>query len=89
VTGLPPVAFTAYPGFCTQSTCVSPDPSEGIAVTLVSGKTTTLNLTGTFLQTGQAFVSGTVTVTGAPTGFTDPVGVSACPASGTAPCQVI
>jgi hypothetical protein len=89
LSGLPPGAWTAYPGFCTQSSCITPDPNNGTAVTLVGGQTSTVNLTSTFLQPGQAFLSGTVSVTGAPTGFSDQIGVSACPQSGTAPCQVL
>jgi hypothetical protein len=88
LSGLPPGAWTAYPGFCTQSSCGTPDPNNGTAVTLVGGQTTTLNLTGKFLEPGQAFVSGTVSVTGAPAGFSAQVGVSACPQGGTLPCQV-
>jgi hypothetical protein len=89
LSGLPPGAWMAYAGFCTQSSCGTPDPNTGTAVTLVAGQTSTLNLTGKFLQPGQAFVSGTVSVTGAPAGFSAPLGVSACPQSGTLPCQVI
>jgi hypothetical protein len=88
MSGLPPGAWTAYLNFCTQSSCGTPNPSDGIAVTLVGGQTTTLNLTTKFLQPGQAFLNGTVTVTGAPTGFSDQIGISACPQSGSAPCQV-
>jgi hypothetical protein len=78
-----------YPSFCTQSNCNLPDPSGGTAVTLVGDQTTTLNLTSKFLGPGQAFVSGTVTVTAAPAGFSTQLGVSACPQSGSTPCQVI
>ena len=88
VSGLPPGAWTAYPSFCTESTCNTPNPNDGTAATLVGGQTTTLNLTTKFLQPGQAFLSGTVTVTGAPAGFSDDLGVSACPKGGT-PCQVV
>jgi hypothetical protein len=89
VSGLPPGAWTAYPSFCTQTNCATPDPSNGTAVTLAGGKTTTLNLTSKFLGSGQAFLSGTVSVTGAPAGFSAPLGVSACPQGGTTSCQVI
>jgi hypothetical protein len=88
LSGLPPGTWTAYPAFCTQSSCGTPNPSDGTSVTLVGNQTTTLNLTTKFLQPGQAFLGGTVTVTGAPTGFSDQLGVSACPQSGSAPCQV-
>jgi hypothetical protein len=88
MSGLPPGIWTAYLAFCTQSSCGTPNPKDGTALTLVGGQTTTSNLTAKFLQPGQAFLSGTVTVTGAPTGFSDQIGVSACPQSGSAPCQV-
>jgi hypothetical protein len=87
VSGLPPGDWTAYAGFCTVSACEPPDANDGTAVTLVAGQTTTVNLTTRFLQPGQAFVSGIVSVTGAPAGFSDQLGVSACPQSGA--CQVV
>lgn len=87
VNGLPPGTWTAFPSFCTETSCVTPNPNGGTFVTLVGGQTSTLNLTRRFLAIGQGFVSGSLTVTGAPAGFSAPVGVSACPASGT--CQVI
>ena len=43
-----------------------------------AGDTTTLDLSTPFLTPGYGLLSGTVTVTGAPSGFSDPVAVSAC-----------
>jgi hypothetical protein len=47
-------------------------------LTLVSGVTSTANLTTPYIVPGYGLVSGKVTVTGAPRGFSDPVGVSLC-----------
>ncbi|HWD55080.1 MAG TPA: hypothetical protein VG346_08145 [Acidimicrobiales bacterium] len=85
ITGLPPGSWTAYPGFCAQTGCGF-NQQAGVPVTLSAGKTTTANLSTPFLLPGQALLSGTVTVLDAPSGFSDPVGVSACHA-GTSNCQ--
>jgi hypothetical protein len=85
ITGLPPGSWTAYPGFCAQSGCGF-NAQAGVPVTLTAGKTTRANLATSFLLPGQALLSGTVTVLRPPSGFSNAVGVSACPA-GTSTCQ--
>jgi len=85
ITGLPPGSWTAYPGFCAQSGCGF-NAQAGVPVTLTAGRTTKANLTTSFLLPGQALLAGTVTVLNAPTGFSNPVGVSACQ-PGTTTCQ--
>jgi hypothetical protein len=81
VTGLPPGAWTAYPGYCTQFGCVT-NANAGKALTLVAGRTTRANLTTPFILPGEGLLTGTVTVTGAPPGFSDPAALSACPVGG-------
>jgi hypothetical protein len=85
ITGLPPGSWTAYPGYCAQFGCET-NAAAGRAFTLWSGLTRTQDLSTRFIIPGKGFLSGTVTVTGAPTGFADPVGVTACQA-GTTSCQ--
>ncbi len=77
VTGLPPGTWIAYPGFCSEFGCFT-NAKAGKTVTLVAGDTATLDLTTPFVTPGNGLLSGTVTVTGAPSGFSDPVAVSAC-----------
>ena len=43
VSGLPPVEWTVYPSYCTQFGCETNAP-DGKAVTLVAGKTSTVNV---------------------------------------------
>ncbi len=81
VTNLAPGSWTAYPGFCARSGCVT-HTSDSQTAKLKSGKTTTLNLSTAFLEFGQALLYGTVTVTGAPSGFTPTLGVNACQLAG-------
>ncbi len=76
VTNLPPGSWTAYPGFCARSGCVTHTGNKQ-TVTLSKGKTTTLNLSTPFLLFGQTLLYGTVTVTGAPSGFSATLGVNA------------
>ncbi len=77
LTGLPPGQWTAYPSFCLQSGC-STNAKKGVAVTLVGGKTSNVNLSSDFLLSGQSLLTGTVSVVGAPAGFNDEVGMTAC-----------
>ena len=74
---LPPGSWLAYPGYCTEFGCE--ENADAVqSVTLVSGRVTTVDLSTPFILPGEGLVSGTVTVTGAPTGFSDPLGVAAC-----------
>ncbi len=82
ITGLPPGPWVAYPSFCTFSgegffQCFT-NAKAGKAVTLTGGATATADLTTPFLVPGNGLLSGKVTVTGAPSGFSDPVAVQAC-----------
>ena len=81
VTGLPPGAWTAYPGYCTQFGCVV-NAKAGKALTLVAGRTTRANVTTPFILPGEGLLVGTVTVTGAPPGFSEPTALSACQVGG-------
>jgi hypothetical protein len=85
ITGLPPGSWTAYPGFCAQTGCGF-NAQAGVPVTFRAGRTTSANLTTSFLLPGQALLSGSVSVLRAPSGFTNPVGVSACQ-QGMTTCQ--
>ncbi len=78
LSGLPPVMWTAYPSFCAESGCGT-NARKGVAVTLTPGGSGTANVSTNFLLPGQALLTGTISVTGAPTDFSDEVGVTACP----------
>jgi hypothetical protein len=76
-------AWTLLPGFAKGSKIVTGTP---VAVTVVSGGTVTENLTVAYTPTpppppppSTARVSGTITVTGAPSGFSAAYAVEACP----------
>jgi hypothetical protein len=77
LSGLPPVTWTAYPSFCAQSGCGT-NAKKGVTVTLAPGGSGTANVSTSFLLPGQALLTGTISVTGAPTNFSDEVGVTAC-----------
>ncbi len=79
VSGLPPGAWTVYPSYCTEFGC-STNAAAGKVLQLVSGHSTRANVRTPFIVPGQGLLSATVTVTGAPTGFSDPVGLAACQA---------
>ena len=93
LTGLPPGVWTAYPSFCTQSgveeyfQCFT-NAKAGRAVTLSGGATSSADLTTPFLVPGNGLLSGRVTIPGAPSGFSDPVAVTACQ-KGTQNCQTV
>ncbi len=87
LTGLPPGQWTGYVGFCAESGCTT-NSTHGKAFTLVAAQTSTVNFGTDFLQRDQALLTGTISVTGAPSGFSDEVGLSACE-SGTSNCQVV
>ena len=84
LTGLPPGQWTAFSGFCLQSGC-SINAKKGVAVTLVGGKTSNVNLSTDFLLSGQSLLTGTVSVVGAER-LNDEVGVTACQGVG---CETI
>ncbi len=86
VDSLPPGPWIAYPGYCSEFGCAT-NTKAGKSVTFVSGKTTTVALTTPFLTPDQGLLTGTVTVTGAPSGFSDPVGVIACQVGNSNDCQ--
>ncbi len=88
VSGLPPVTWTAYPGYCAESGCGF-NAKKGVTVNLTPGGSSTANVSTNFLLPGQALLTGTISVTGAPTGFADEVGVTACPVgqSGSVGCD--
>jgi hypothetical protein len=81
LTGLPPATWTAYPGYCAESGC-GYNAKKGVTVTLSPGGSSSANVSTDFLLPGQALLTGTVSVTGAPAGFADEVGASACPLGG-------
>jgi hypothetical protein len=84
VKNLAPGSWTAYPGFCALSGCVT-HTGDSQTATLKAGKKTILNLSTSFLESGQALLYGTVTVILAPSGFTATLGAHACQLGGT--CQ--
>jgi hypothetical protein len=75
--GLPPGQWIAYPGYCTEFGCAT-NPQAGQTVTLTSGRRTHLNLTTPFLTPSSGLAAGSVSVTGAPTGFSSQVVITAC-----------
>ena len=81
VTGLPPGSWTAYPSYCTEFGC-STNAAAGKALTLVSGHTTRARVQTSFVLPGEGLLSATVSVTGAPAGFSDAVAVTACQVGG-------
>ena len=83
--GLPPGAWFAYPTLCTKFGCVT-NAKAGKSITLVGGSTSTVDVTTPYLTPNNGILTGKVTVTGAPTGFSDPVALLACQ-KGNANCQ--
>jgi len=81
LTGLPPGRWTAFPSYCTEFGC-STNALAGKVVNLVSGHVTRANVHTPFIVPGEGLLSASVTVTGAPAGFSDPVAVSACQVGG-------
>ncbi len=85
-TGLPPGGWIAYPGFCGDFgdlslgnvfSCLT-DGKAGKPVTLAGGGTSTVDVTTPFTVPGYGVLSGKITFTGTPSGFSDPVAVMAC-----------
>jgi hypothetical protein len=81
ISGLPPGKWTAFPGYCSYSGCVT-NAKAGKKVELDAGQTGKANVTTPYILPGEGLLEATVTVTGAPTGFSDPVGLTACPVGG-------
>jgi hypothetical protein len=77
ITGLPPTTWIAYPSYCTEFSCVT-NAQAGKTVTLTPGHVTTLNLTTPFIIPGDGLAAGTISITGAPKGFSTELGVTAC-----------
>lgn len=78
ISGLPSYGtWIAYPGYCTAFGCTT-SPSAGQTVTLVAGKGTRVALSIPFTVPDQGLLDATVSVTGAPAGFSPTVGISAC-----------
>jgi hypothetical protein len=82
MTGLPHGSWTAYPSYCTQFGC-STNAQAGVVVQLVHGETTHVLLTTPFLVPPNGILDATVDVTGAPAGFDDSVGFTACQTTST------
>jgi hypothetical protein len=81
VKNLAPGSWTAYPGFCALSGCVT-HTGDKQAATLKSGKKTLLDLSTSFLEPNQALLYGTVSVLLAPRGFSATLGANACQVGG-------
>ncbi len=77
ITGLPPVTWIAYPSYCTAFSCVT-DAQAGKSVTLTAGNLSHLNLTIPFIIPGDGLAAGTISITGAPAGFSTELGITAC-----------
>ncbi len=87
ITGLPPVTWIAYPSYCTEFGCAT-DTQGGQSVTLTPGRRTHLNLTIPFITPGNGLATGTVSITGAPAGFSAQLGLTACQTQSTgSSCQ--
>ncbi len=76
ISGLPGGQWTAYPGYCTQFGCAT--GTNGTSVTLTSGATTRVKLSTPWVVPPYGFLNATVSVSGAPAGFNDEVGLTAC-----------
>jgi hypothetical protein len=75
--GLPGGMWTAYPGYCTLFGCII-NSNAGVPVTLTAGKATRIRLATGYVVPQRGLVNATVSVSGAPTGFTSAVGITAC-----------
>jgi hypothetical protein len=86
VSTLPPGAWTVYPGyFSAFGTTYA--LKAGVKTTVVSGQTNTVNVTTPFIRPSNGILTGTLSVTGAPSGFAAPLGINACTTkSGTTTC---
>jgi len=74
--GLPGGQWTAYPGYCTAFGCAT--GTNGTPLTLKSGATTRVKLSTAWVAPPFGILNATVSVSGAPAGFADQVGITAC-----------
>jgi hypothetical protein len=81
LSGLPPGQWTAFPSYCTLFGCTT-NANAGKKVNLLAGGTKRIKLTTPFLVPSEGQLSATVAVTGAPTGFADPLEISVCQLGG-------
>jgi hypothetical protein len=79
MTSLSPGSWNFYPGYETKFGATI--ATKGRSVTVASGATKTVDLTTPYLAPTSGLVSGKATVTSAPAGFDDQVGVLACQGS--------
>jgi hypothetical protein len=87
ITGLPPVTWIAYPSYCSTFSCET-DAHAGRTVKLTAGRLTHLNLTMPFIVPGDGLAAGTISITGAPAGFSTELGLTACQTQSTgSSCQ--
>jgi hypothetical protein len=78
--GLPPGAWTAYPGYCTQYGCATGAASKPVVTK--AGRTTQAKLSTPYQIPSNGLLNATVAVSGGPAGFTPPTGIDACQVSG-------
>jgi hypothetical protein len=79
MTSLSPGSWIIYPGYETKFGATI--ATKGTSVTVTSGTIKTVDLTTPYLAPTSGLVSGKATVTSAPAGFDDEVGVLACKGS--------
>jgi len=77
VSTLPPGGWTVYPGY-VSTFGLTLAPKAGVKATVVSNHATTVNVTTAYVRPSNGILTGTVTVSGAPLGFTAPLGVLVC-----------
>jgi len=77
IVGLPAGRWKAYPGYCTLFGCAD-NPQAGKHVTTVAGQTSQVDLSTGFLVPPNGQLTASASVTGAPVGFNNPVGIMAC-----------
>jgi hypothetical protein len=76
ISGLPGGQWTAYPGYCTEFGCAT--GTNGTPVTLRAGATSRVKLSTPWVVPPVGVLNATVSVSGAPAGFDDQVGLTAC-----------
>ena len=83
-TTLPPGPWLLYPGYSTIYGATT--SKSGHPVTVISGKSVTKDLSFAYQKPTEGLVEGTVTVTGAPPGFTAYTGAIACKGTAAPDC---